>query len=280
MRLPDFLIVGAARSGTTTLYRDLMTHPSIFFPIDKEPGNLVSDEVLTDAGRRAYSRLFDKAGTGQLCGEATTRYTHRPDVEGVPGRALRVLGKDLKCLYIVRNPVDKIISTHHLYVSRGWVSPDINIAVREHAPLLNHARYAMQIEPWLDEFGPDRVRVVRFETFVENRQRIVGELEEFLGLEPKPDLVRADRAFNQSSKETTPAGPFAGIIRNPLYRRLLRPILSPDVRAWARRRFLPRMPGRPQPPTQETVGYILDSLATDMERLPALFGRREAFWDF
>ncbi len=54
MRLSDFLIIGPQKAGTTTLYRDLLANPAIFLPIDKEPGNLREDGVLTVAGRSAY----------------------------------------------------------------------------------------------------------------------------------------------------------------------------------------------------------------------------------
>ncbi len=280
MKLPDFLIIGSARSGTTTLYRDLLTHPGIFFPDTKEPGNLTTDDVLTAEGLRAYSSLFAAAADSQLCGEATTRYTHRPDVQGVPKRARHVLGRDLKCLYIMRNPIDKIISTHHLYVAHGLAPADINIAVRELDSLLDHARYAMQVKPWMEEFGPSQVHLIKFETYVDNRRQGVTQLQEFLGVEPRPNLLGLNKAFNQSNNETMPAGPFAGISQNRLYRRLVRPLLSPDARTWLRRLVLPSMPARPLPPTQDTVAFILDRLANDLEQQPALFGVQGALWDF
>ena len=278
MRLPSFLIIGAARCGTTTLYRDLMTHPDVFFPIDKEPGNLLSDDVLTEEGRRKYASLFSKAQDQHICGEATTLYTHRPDYGGVPERAKQVLGEELKCVYIVRNPIDKIVSTHHLYVSLGWVSPDINRAVREYPPLLNHARYAMQLEPWLETFGKGQIRVLRFETYIRRRKEIIADLESFLGLEPRPDLVRAGRIFNQSSSGTMPAGPFAALIRNRFYRRWVRPLLSAEMRTSVRRLLLPPMPQRPEPPNEETVTYIVERLAEDLERQQAVLGTAGNSW--
>ena len=88
MPLPDFLIIGAMKAGTTTLYRDLMTNPAIFFPSEKEKSHLLRDEVLTEAGRRDYEKLFRRARPGQVLGIAPTRYTNLPDCPGVPGRAL------------------------------------------------------------------------------------------------------------------------------------------------------------------------------------------------
>ena len=52
MRLPDFLIIGAMKSGTTGLFFDLCSHPRVFLPENKEPTRLASDDVLTTEGRQ------------------------------------------------------------------------------------------------------------------------------------------------------------------------------------------------------------------------------------
>ena len=61
MTLPSFLIIGAMKSGTTTLHADLATHPSISTPDRKEPGDLNHDEVLTPEGRAAYEEISGTA---------------------------------------------------------------------------------------------------------------------------------------------------------------------------------------------------------------------------
>ena len=91
MRLPDFLIVGAQKAGTTSLYFDLLKNPAVFMPSDKELGNLLDDDVCTPPGRAAYAKRFRRARPDQLCGEATTSYTKLPDHPGVSDRARRVL---------------------------------------------------------------------------------------------------------------------------------------------------------------------------------------------
>jgi hypothetical protein len=92
MRLPDFLIIGAMRAGTTSLFFDLLANPAVFFPQDKEPHCLATDDVLSASGRAAYGDLYRAAGPGQACGDASTGYSKLPDVMGVPERALRVIG--------------------------------------------------------------------------------------------------------------------------------------------------------------------------------------------
>ena len=119
MTLPGFLVVGAMKAGTTSLYRDLPTNPSVFMPIDKEPNNLLSDDVRTPQGLDDYARHFQRAGADQLCGEASTAYTMLPRHTGVPERALEVLGPDCRIIYLVREPVARIVSHHqHALVRR------------------------------------------------------------------------------------------------------------------------------------------------------------------
>ncbi len=151
MRLPDFLIIGAQKAGTTTLYRDLLANPAIFLPIDKEPGNLCEDDLLTDTGRSAYARHFANASTDQLCGEATTSHTKRPDVLGVPARARRLLGDKLKVIYLVREPISRIISHHHHELTSSEVTcgisrqrfclSGIDEAVDQSAPMRGDQRF-------------------------------------------------------------------------------------------------------------------------------------------
>ncbi|MHC4218058.1 MAG: sulfotransferase domain-containing protein, partial [Planctomycetota bacterium] len=174
MRLSDFLIIGAMKAGTTSLYRDLLDNPAVFMPVEKEPANLLSDEVCTSVGRRAYARHFERARPDQVCGEATTGCAKLPDIPGVPQRAKRVLGPKVKAIYLVREPVSRIISQHHHERSSRKISCDIDTAVREHSRFIDFSRYAMQITPWLEALGPEQVMLVRFETYVAQRLETVA----------------------------------------------------------------------------------------------------------
>ena len=108
---PDFLIVGAMKAGTTTLYHDLSEHPDIFLPVLKEPEVLTTLERL-DEMRAYYARLFRPARPGQLKGEASTAYTKRPNNEGVAEKARALCGDGLKIIYIRRDPVERIRSQY------------------------------------------------------------------------------------------------------------------------------------------------------------------------
>ena len=98
------------KAGTTTLYRDLYDHPEVFLPEEKEPDSLAYDDVLTTEGTRTYRGMFAGANDGQLIGEASTSYSKAPFFGDVPSRALRLCGSDLKIIYVVREPFERMVS--------------------------------------------------------------------------------------------------------------------------------------------------------------------------
>ncbi len=279
MRRPDFLIVGAMKAGTTTLFFDLLQNPAVFMPTDKEPGHLLCDDVCTPGGRRDYEARFKRARADQLCGEASTGYTKLPDYPGVPNRAVRLLGRELKVIYLVREPVARIMSQHHHERSGGRITCGIDEAVRRYPRFIDYSRYAMQITPWLETLGPQQVLILHFESYVENRGATVDDVSRFLGIQPGGDQIDADAVYNRSGGKPVREGPFEVLRTTALYRSLVRPILSPGVRQSLRRFLLPRAPQHAETPSAQTVEHIIDELAEDVERLRVIMGADEPLWN-
>jgi hypothetical protein len=279
MRLPDFLIIGAMKSGTTSLFRDLDRHPAVFVPHQKEPSNLVHDDVGTDRGRSAYARFFARAQPDQICGEGSTNYTKLPDFPGVARRARDVIGRSLKAIYLVREPVSRIESQHHHELNQGRISCGIDEAVRELPRYINYSRYAMQVTPWLEALGPEQVLILRFETYIENRRDTVAHVCRFLGIDAGNESVAADVVYNRSEGRPMKRGPLAPLMRSALYRNVLRPRVPQGLRDTLRSALLPKAPPRPDPLSDDTVRYIIDELREDGEQLRTILGRREPLWD-
>lgn len=279
MRFPDFLIIGAMKAGTTTLYADLDTNPEIFFPSLKEPAYLHSQRVMSPAGRKEYASHYRAATPEQRCGDASTSYTMLPLFPGVPGRARALLGSGLRVIYVVRDPVARIVSHHYHALRRREASPDINHSVRGDHRLLAFSRYAAQLAPWLRALGPDAVRVMCFEQMVKDRGRTAAGLSEFLGVTPRPELVNADVVFNRAEGLPEVSDLWTRVQHSRAYRYGLRNLMSDDLRAWFTRALLPRAPMRPPPPAPDTVRYIIDSLGPDCQRLQRLTGTAEPLWD-
>ena len=107
-RLPSFLIIGAAKSGTTSLAQFLGQHPGLYMLPMKEP-HFISTYPIYNRGLDWYEGLFAGAPQHCLCGEGSTSYTNFPLTPLTPQRVHAVC-PDIKLIYIVREPVSRVES--------------------------------------------------------------------------------------------------------------------------------------------------------------------------
>jgi len=273
MRLPDFLIIGAPKSGTTTLYRDLLLNSSVYFPLDKEPGNLCYDRVLGPDGLREYARLYADAGPEQVCGDATTSYSKLPDVPGVPERATKVLGHSFKIVYLVRDPISRIISHHRHEYHLKHTTWSIDEAVSSDHRFLAYSRYAMQLRPWLERVRRSNTLVVLFEDYVRNRRDTVKAISEFLGIAPSVDRIDPAMAYNRSSIMPRLVGPWRWLRETSLYQHRIRPLLSIETRRTLRHLLLPGPPALPPGPKRSSILEWIQSLEEDFVQHEEVLGR-------
>jgi len=278
-RLPDFLIIGAQKAGTTTLFRDLETHPQIAFGHHKEPHSLCYDSVLTPRGRRRYAAYFSRVGPGQICGEASTGYTRFPQFTGAAGRARKVLGPDNHLLYIVRDPVDRAVSHHHHGYTDRDMPASIDEAVGADERLIAFGRYGMQLEPWLDRFSRDRLMILVFEEYMSRRREGAAAAQAFLGVDPRPELVTPEARHNAAEDRRATPALLRSITRSGYYSRVVRRWTPAPLRRSLARRLLPPAPPRPAPPSAETVERILEATRADCQRIGELLGRDGPPWD-
>jgi len=279
LRLPDFLIIGAQKAGTTTLFRDLETHPQIAFSHHKEPNSLSSEAVLTERGKRRYAAYFSHVRPGQICGEASTGYTRMPQSTGAPERARTLLGPDLRLLYIVRNPVDRVVSHHHHSYTDRDMPASIDEAVRVDSRLIDFGRYGTQLAPWLQFFGPERLMIIVFEQYMSRRREGAAAAPAFLGVEPRPDLLDVESKYNAAEDRRTSAPLVQALLKSDSYSRIGRRWIPVQVRRSLARRLLPPAPPRPAPPSAETVDFILDATRPECAQIAGLLGRAGPIWD-
>ncbi len=270
-RCADFLVIGAMKCGTTTLYHDLRRQPGIFLP-DKESNLLLQDVVPA---------VFSKAGSGQCCGEVCPDYAKLPDIDGVAATAATA---GPKIIYLVRHPVDRMISHHHFISS--WPAPrnrgmgqDIDVAVANFPELVNYSRYAYQLKPWIDHLGRDSVLVMRFEDYVKDRAGSVRAICEFIGVDFEVEQLEDDAVHNASSARPVLTPFWKKIRENALYRSVVRPFTSLEMRDRIRRWILPAAKGRPAPPSPETLAGVTAAFRSDLLELQEMLGHEAPLWD-
>ena len=131
MNLPNLLIVGAAKSGTTSLHNYLKQHPEIFMSNHKEPHFLINKEIGENRIPKAvktlneYSSLFDGSDTFKYRGESSAMYLQFPNI--AIKNIKKYLEKDLKIIIMLRNPIDRAFSGYQ-HVKRFNVDEELTFA--------------------------------------------------------------------------------------------------------------------------------------------------------
>jgi hypothetical protein len=153
--LPTFLIIGAMRAGTTTLYNHLRAHPDVFMPDLKEPNYFGRH---WDRGIEWYEGLFAPAGSALARGEASAGYTHAAKDPEAAARIASTI-PDARFIYLLRHPIERLVSQFHYVTMNGQGGGDIDRAVLRD-PFLTRSMYAFQIEKYLEHFDRDRLLVL------------------------------------------------------------------------------------------------------------------------
>jgi hypothetical protein len=238
-QITHFLIVGAMKAGTTTLYRDLSRHPGVFMPGDKEPEILVR-YVGARAIAAAYAEHFAGAAPGQVCGEASTAYTKRPDHEGAAALALAHFGPELRIIYMRREPVSRLISQYKHEVQHKTITEPIEAAIAKHPRLIAYGRYDWQIAPWIETFGKGNVLQIDLEDYSRDKAGKLDAVMAHLGLDPAlMPAVDPNARANRADEAKTVSNPLlAAVIGSRFYRRRIKGLMSDGLREKLRNAIL------------------------------------------
>lgn len=227
-RLPDFVIIGAMKCATSTLHSQLEAQPGFCMSRPKEP-NFFSDADQWARGIDWYRGLFADAAPGDLCGESSTHYTKLPTLPDALPR-LKAHMPDAKLIYVMRHPVDRLVS----HYSHGWlersIDGPIDEAVERHRELIDYGRYAMQIAPWLDAFGSDAVLPVFFERLTRQPQAELERVCQFLGYTRVPVWRDDLDGENASGARLRDSRWRDAIVYNPLVTAIRRNLIPQSVR--------------------------------------------------
>ncbi|WP_111735708.1 sulfotransferase family protein [Roseovarius amoyensis] len=240
--LKPFLLIGSAKSGTTSLFADICQHPDVFLPPVKEPGDLCHDKVLTTKGRAKYFSLFANAPEGTWVGDASTTYTHRHKYPGVPERAKSVLGEDVDIIFIGRNPVERLKSHYRHRILTGRVEGPLSDVLLEDSDFLLQSKYDLQLEVWLDAFSRDRILILKFEDYIRAPDDVVHRIWRHLGL--RRVAANLGQRRNVSAGRFMNDGLFGRLIRSPVYKRHLRNLMPERLRVGLQPVLLQRHEGK------------------------------------
>ncbi|WP_375263244.1 sulfotransferase [Palleronia sp.] len=178
-RKPDFLVIGATKSGTTSLDRWLRGHPQIWMP-EKELRYFTVQHNL-HRGPDWYAAQFAGAPRGAILGESSNAYTRHPVYDGVPERIAAAL-PDIKLIYLIRDPMRRIEShyRHRLVTGIEWRGPDA--AVRSDPRYLAASLYGHQLAQYRRFVSAERILVLQAEEMFADPGPVLARVAAFLGV--------------------------------------------------------------------------------------------------
>jgi hypothetical protein len=226
--LPDFIIIGAMKCGTSTLHAQLAAQPQFFMSEPKEPNFFSNDEIYAK-GESWYRGLFRNAPEGAIKGESSTHYTKLPTYPQTIDR-LAALIPDAKFIYVMRNPFDRLVSHYIHEWTQGVITCPIDEAIEKHPELVDYSRYAYQIQPWIERFGKERVLPVFFETMTKEPDAELKRIAVFLGATGEVSWKDDMQAQNVSSERIRKFPGYSLIVDNPVAQALRRTLIPRALR--------------------------------------------------
>lgn len=281
-RCLDFLLVGAPRSGTTSLFRHLRRHPALFIPAAKEIPYFTDASRLEQGWDAFMATFFAGAGPDQMLGKLTPHYWDRPEVPALIHRQL----PDVRLMALLRNPVDRAFSHYRFLVRRGVEPRSFADAVldptwtkfRHYVP---PGEYGRIVHNYLREFDRDRFLVLFTDQLRREPESVLQMVQAHLDLDQPFPTTGLDRRYNVGSSTTRLPWLVPLVRRTPL-RRLWR-ALPERVREaagkWYFFEFAPRSEAAPELPA-ETRRRLVEHYRPDVAHLEELIGRPVPWEEF
>lgn len=286
MTLPNFMIIGVAKAGTTSLHRYLDQHPQVFMcPVketnffaceDARAGTWTGEVDLPNPARfrvktlEAYEALFAGVSDEIAIGEASPRYF---GCHTTPQR-IRECIPDVKLVASLRNPADRAFSGFLMRVRKGCAEMKIRERLTPESHHVREGFYYSRLKRYFDIFPKDQIKICLFEEFKEDPAKIVVDLFDFLGVDTNfvPD----------TSIKHNPAGiPKIRLLNrlffDPTLIRTAKLVLPESVQGMAKRVQQQNLNTPPKIPA-DLRAKLLDLYREDILKLEGLLDRDLSIW--
>ncbi|MFU8881060.1 MAG: sulfotransferase family protein [Rhodobacterales bacterium] len=265
---PDFLIIGAMKAGTTTLYDRLLHHPQVGMSREKETDFFI-EQKNWHRGMEWYQAQFRP---GRLrYGEASPNYTKREAFPGVPERVAQTL-PDAKFIFLARDPVARAVSQYRHAILSGVDLPlPAALPGTHHVQhLIDASAYARQLAPWLEIFPRDRFLFLQFEEMIHDPAKTLSKLAGFLAIDDVWPTAAAGASNTAESLSRLP--PWLFRFRNTPAAAALKRVLPADLKSQLKSRLARGTPRQAPPLGPQIEALIRDALQDDSARFAAISG--------
>lgn len=272
------IIIGAMKSGTTTLFEMLSQHPEIAPSLVKEPFFFASTEKFSP-GKKGYQALWNwDPNQHKIALEASTDYTKLPFVTDVPDRMASFEGFDFRFIYMMRNPFERIES--HILHAIGTKSEiggitendrDFSLSAGVSEAHIAFSKYAYQMDAFASTFGKERLLPIVLETYIAQPKVVLRDCCRFLGVDATYQFSGTKLRTNRG-RDALASSPLWATLRKS---RTLNAIVCAMIGKKFRRKIHAEMSirtiGRYRL-NMEQKRFIADSLRPDYQRLLDEYG--------
>lgn len=271
-RMPNFLVIGAMKAGTSSLYHYLAAHPDVSMSVSKETKFFLPG-VMEEKGLEWYQSFFreDKPAIG----EASPDYTKHPFFPGCAEKIHSLLPQ-AKLIYVLRDPVERMVSHYWHEVDRGREKRTMVEALSN--PSLDDrycipSQYHRQWMEYLKLYPQSQTLTISADDLRANTRMVMRQIYSFLEVEPNFESPVFDEAFHLSSEKPGTGNKLVRAVwrlGRSFHKRLILPFTSKQLRK-KRSDYAQKLPA-------EVREKICDFLRSDVEQLRSLTGMKFADW--
>jgi Sulfotransferase domain len=279
-QLPNLIIVGGLKCGTTSIHHYLGLHPEIQMSKPKEL-NFFVEELNWDLGLDWYASRFDDRF--KVRGESSPHYTNLPRFQGAAER-IKQHCPDARLLYMVRDPIKRILSHWVHATGAGYETGElVEVLSNPSSSYMNRSKYWMQLQPYLERFDRSQIEIITQEELQTEREETMRKAFAFAGVDESFTSEQFDREWEKSSaKESDKYQLMEKLVKLPGFRSFDRNFdRLPESMRWIVEKVVhdPEKPPAPKPKLPDDLFETIRGRFTeDVAELQKFAGRQFAGW--
>ena len=276
--LPNFLVIGAAKSATTSLCALLAKHPEVYFCPSKEISFFNRDDLYEGKGMSLYESIFNDASGYKAVGEGSIQYSRSALFPHTAARIAKHL-PTARIVYMVRHPIDRIESHYSQRLNNGeTILPFLEDLRRFPAHYIDTSDYWKQINIYRQYYSDDQILVLFFDDFKNDPDAILRKCFQFLEVDSDVKIDRTRNVKNPSSKHQQDTKILSILKGMPLFDQI-RSSLPQSVRSKVR--------GSLRTPVKQTarwdaatLNWVVEELQSNCDTFLKFYGKSEGYWNF